>query len=81
MKLFVSVYSMFIVQYLTSERHVCAIPDNDEVILTGGMTWTLTTVSVYNEAGWLRDLTPLNQGRYRHACSSFILDGERVLRP
>ena len=45
-----------------------AIPDNDneELIITGGLD-TLKTVSVYNEAGYQRDLTELNQGRRQHA--------------
>ena len=32
---------------------------------------TLTTVSMYNEQGWLYDLAPLNIGRYGHACTAF----------
>ena len=63
----------------TSVSYACAIPDPDkeEVIITGG-GWSLTTVSVYSEAGWQRDMTPLNQRRQRHCCSSFLSEGERV---
>ena len=67
------------IQQFIFDRYACAIsdPDNEEVIITGGRV-TMTTVSVYSEAGWQRDLAPLNQGRYEHACSSFISEGERV---
>ena len=40
------------------------------MLVTGGQD-TLTTVSQYNEAGWLRDLPDLQQGRYSHGCSSY----------
>ena len=40
------------------------------VILTGGL-FTDTTVSQYNQAGWVRDLPDLLQGRYRHGCSYY----------
>ena len=66
-----------------SYRSACAIPDqdNDEVVITGGIeedSLSKNTVSVYNEAGWQRDLSPMNEGRYWHACASFMLEGERV---
>ena len=50
----------------------CAIPvpQQGEVIIVGGFP-ALKTVSVYSEAGWQLDLTPLNQGRRLHACGSF----------
>ena len=40
------------------------------MILTGGRA-TLTTVSLYSESGWVRDLPGLKQGRYGHGCSSY----------
>ena len=40
------------------------------VILTGGR-YTHTTVSQYNQAGWVRDLPDLLQGRYYHGCSYY----------
>ena len=63
-----------------SDRGACSIPDPDreEVIITGG-AYTRTTVSVYSEAGWQRDLAQLTQGRRHHACSSFTHDGENVM--
>ena len=64
-----------------SGRFACAIPDPDneeQLIITGGKD-TLKTVSVYKEeAGWQRDLTPLNQGRYAHACGSYVHGGKKV---
>ena len=43
------------------------------MLITGGVN-TLTTVSQYNEAGWLRDLPDLQQRRYSHGCSSYNND-------
>ena len=40
------------------------------VLITGGQL-TVTTVSQYNEAGWVRDLPQLQQGRRNHGCSSY----------
>ena len=48
----------------------CAINLGSSVILTGGYH-TRTTVSQYNEAGWVRDLPDLLQGRYYHGCTSY----------
>ena len=39
----------------------------------------MSTVSVYNVMGWQRDLPPLDDERYSHACSSYWL-GERRVR-
>ncbi len=67
------------IQQFIFDRWACAIPDQDEeeVIITGGFD-IMTTVSVYNEAGWQRDLASLNQGRYRHACGSYVNGGKKV---
>ena len=45
----------------------------NSVILTGGVytTSTFTRVSQYNQAGWVRDLPDLLQGRYYHGCSYY----------
>ena len=61
------------------DSFACSIPDQDkeELIITGGSD-TRTTVSVYNEAGWQRDLASLNQGRYYHACTSYVNGGKKV---
>ena len=48
----------------------CAINLGSSVILTGGR-YTLTTVSEYNEDGWVKDLPPLQQARYWHGCTYF----------
>ena len=54
-------------------------PDNEEVIITGGNYGdTETKVSVYSEAGWKRDLAPLNHGRRWHACGGYINGGKKV---
>ena len=50
----------------------CAINLGSTVLLTGGLT--LTTVSQYNEAGWVRDLPQLQEGRTDHGCSSYDND-------
>ena len=47
----------------------CAINLGSSVIITGGHY--TTTVSQYNEAGWLRDLPSLQQGRSSHGCSYY----------
>ena len=41
------------------------------MLVTGGWPNTYTTVSQYNEAGWVRDLPQLQQGRRHHGCSSY----------
>ena len=48
----------------------CAINLGSSVLITGGWR-TLDTVSQYNEAGWVRDLPDLLQGRQNHGCSYF----------
>ncbi len=61
------------------DSYACAISDADkeEVIITGGAS-TRTTVSVYGEAGWQRDLAPLSQGRLWHTCGSYVNGGKKV---
>jgi len=68
----------FNLKYDTSEL-ACAIPDteNGEVIITGGKGNT-NLVSVYSEAGWQRDLAPLNTGRSMHACGHYV-NGKKKL--
>ena len=58
----------------------CAINLATSVILTGGVNYpTLTTVSQYNQAGWVRDLPDLLQGREEHGCSYYDNnDGSQV---
>jgi len=58
-------------------RWACAIPQEDSVIVTGGLS-TKTIVSVYNTEGWLEDLPPLNTGRSSHACTSYWSGERRV---
>jgi len=49
----------------------CAINLGSSVILTGGYYNPRTRVTEYNEAGWVRDLPDLLQGRYSHGCSYY----------
>ena len=45
------------------------------MLLTGGYyTATPTTVSQYNEAGWVGDLPDLLQGRAHHGCTYYDND-------
>jgi len=61
--------SSFDLDYDTA--YACAINLDSSVILTGGYV-SLTTVTEYNEFGWLRDLPDLNQGRVDHGCSHWV---------
>ena len=66
------------------DRSACAIADheNDEVIITGGRNSEIDRrVSVYNEAGWQRDLPSLNQAREKHGCGSYVNRGKKVNNP
>ena len=56
----------------------CAIPETDTVVITGGGTDTMTTVSVYNVQGWLEDLPELTTGRSDHACAAYTSGTRRV---
>ena len=49
------------------------------MILTGGYT-PRTRVTEYNEAGFVRDLPDLQQGRETHGCGYYIDDdGSKVI--
>ena len=58
-------------------RHACSIPLGDHVVITGGF-FTRTTVSKYEESGWVKDMPSLNQGRWLHGCTSFMSAGQQV---
>ena len=50
----------------------CAINLGSSVILTGGYdTSVVSRVTEYNEAGYVKDLPPLLQGREGHGCSYY----------
>ena len=51
----------------------CAINLGSSVIITGGVNFT-TTVTEYNEDGWVSDLPDLHQGRWDHGCSYYNND-------
>ena len=38
----------------------------------------MTTVSVYNDYGWVIDLAPLKTGRYAHSCAHYTSDDDMV---
>ena len=58
-------------------RQACSISLADHVVITGGY-WTQTTVSRYNDDGWVEDMPSLNQGRNIHGCTLFLSGGEQV---
>ena len=47
------------------------------MVLTGGK-YIMTTVSLYDTGGWVRDMPVLNKGRWRHGCTSYFTGGEKV---
>ena len=51
----------------------CAINLGSSVVVTGGHNYP-STVSEYNEAGYVRDLPSLLQERRSHGCSSYDND-------
>ena len=56
----------------------------DHYVVTGGNDdrapqWALSTVAKYSQSGLVEYLPSLNQGRFIHACSSFVSEsGETV---
>ena len=48
----------------------CAINLGTSVLLTGGFS-SVSRVTEYNEAGYVRDLPPLQQGRRTHGCTYY----------
>ena len=56
----------------------CSISLGDRVVLAGG-DYTMSEVSVYDEAGFVADLPRLITGRYNHGCSYYDnRDGSRT---
>ena len=51
----------------------CGIDLNDSYVVTGGF-YSRQRVAQYSLAGEVTYLADLQQGRYRHACTSFIDD-------
>jgi len=58
----------FQLKYSTSDA--CSIQFENYVLITGGH-YTLTTVSKYDEIGWLEDFPSLNDGRHSHGCGHY----------
>ena len=67
----------FLALLLTTYRGACSIPQGDQIILTGGGE-TRKTVSRYDKDGWMRDMPSLNQGRYGHGCTTYMIGREEV---
>ena len=65
-------------------RDACGVEVGDHYMVTGGFEPSLDdkaldTVAEYSQTGFVRYLPNMMQGRYSHACSSFINgDGETV---
>ena len=66
-----------VIIYVIYYRYACSITLGDHVVITGGVE-TLTTVSRYNESGWVEDMPSLNLGRYSHGCTTFMSGGQQV---
>ena len=61
-------------------RYACGVEVGDHYIVTGGFSSSeddraLKTVAEYSQTGSVRYLPDMKQGRYWHACSSFINGG------
>ena len=63
--------------YYNNFRQACGIQFEDKLIVTGGLA-TKTTVSVYNDYGWVKDLAPLKTGRHAHSCAHYTSDDDLV---
>ena len=65
-------------------RHACGVGVGENFIITGGyepsqVDYALDTVAEYSQAGFVRYLPNMIQGRFSHACSYFIKgNGETV---
>ena len=53
--------------------YACGIDLGDSYVVTGGVN-SLQTVAQYTPSGEVTSLADLQQGRYLHACTSFIDD-------
>ena len=70
-------FGLFFSRTLTSDfRNVCAITDLEkgQVTITGGKNGAYPDkmVAVYSEDGYMENLTELNEGRFKHACTSYL---------
>ena len=65
-------------EFMLIFSRACSIadPDIDTVIITGGQS--RSKASVYDKSGWVKDLSDLRQGRYLHACTSYLSNAKRV---
>jgi len=47
-------------------------------VITGGSK-TETTVTLYNESGYVHELPMLNEGKTRHGCGSYVNDEKKIV--
>ena len=59
----------------------CSIELEDKVILTGGVIDGVdsSTVSIYDNNGWLRDLPNLQYTRRNHGCGHYVNDRNKIV--
>ena len=59
----------------------CSIELEDKVILTGGVIdgEDSSTVSIYDNDGWLRDLPNLQLNRRSHGCGHYFDDRNKIV--
>ena len=62
-------------------RRACSIADDDSVIITGGQqgNGVRSTVSRYNQTGWITNLPSLKEGRQGHGCGSYESESENMV--
>ena len=58
----------------------CLVDLGDTFVLTGSYAYFQNSdlVSQYNSAGLVKELAPLNTGRYDHGCSAYYTDNQPV---
>ena len=59
----------------------CSIELKKKVILTGGVIDSVdsSTVSIYDNDGWLRDLPNLQYTRRNHGCGHYVNDRNEIV--
>ena len=57
-------------------RYACGVEIGDDFIVTGGVdqTGAVDTVGLYSQSGFVRWLTPMNQARRSHGCTTFVTE-------
>ena len=77
-----SLHSKSILKYFVFRR-ACSIANVDtrSVIITGGQqgNGVRSTVSRYNQTGWITNLPSLKEGRQGHGCGSYESESENMV--